>query len=162
MLELAISRDPVKPLEFIAPETFPVMIYRNLPAGYPSAAQDYIQDELDLTTHMLGPRRASIFLFEIGGNSMADAGIMTKDIIIVDRAITPLDGHIVVASIGGEFICKYYREYKGKRWLVPANKEFRPIPVTEEMDVSIFGVYTGLLRKTIERWRGDFPLPRVE
>lgn len=133
-----------------------------VPAGYPSAAQDYLQQELDITSYMLGPRRASVFLFRIGGHSMIDAGILHDDIIIVDRALEVLDGHIVVASIFGEFTCKYYREYKGAKWLVAANKDYKPTKITEEMEFTIFGRYDGLLRKNDGRWKEPFQIPVLE
>ena len=133
-----------------------------VPAGYPSPAQDYAEQELDITSYMIGPRRASVFLFRIGGHSMVEAGIMHDDIIIVDRALEVQDGHIVIASVMGEYICKYYRKFKGQVWLVPANPEFKPLLVTEEMEFAIFGRYDGLIRKTHPRSTKPFRIPTAE
>ena len=116
-------------------------------AGYPSAAQDYIEQDLDLNEFMLGPRRAFVFFFRIVGWSMRDAGIIDGDIIIVDRALDVQDGHIVVAAVDGQYTCKYYRKTKNGVWLEPANPEFKSIKVTTEQDFSIFGRYDGLIRK---------------
>ena len=134
----------------------------HVPAGYPSAAQDYMEDELNLNEYMLGPRRASVFFFRIGGNSMMEAGILNNDIIIVDRALEVLDGHIVVASVFGEFTCKYYRKNASGVWLAAANKDFKPVKVTEEMDFTIFGRYDGLVRKAESRTREPFKAPTIE
>ena len=134
----------------------------NVPAGYPSAAQDYMEQELDIADYMMGPRRASIFLFRIGGASMVDAGIMHGDVIVVDRALEPLDGHIVVACVSGEYTCKYYRLRNKQMWLVPANAEFKPLRVTEEMECTIFGVVDGVLRKTLPRSSKPFNVPVAE
>jgi DNA polymerase V len=139
----------------------PLPLYR-VPAGYPSAAQDYMEQELDITSYMIGPRRASVFLFRIGGHSMVEAGIMDGDIIIVDRSLEVQDGHIVVASVMGEYTCKYYRKVNGKVLLVPANPEFKPLLVTEEMEFSIFGRYDGLIRKTHPRSTKTLRLPTLE
>ncbi len=139
-------------------EPFPRPLYQ-MSAGYPSAAQDYLEKELDLNSYMLGPRRASVFFFKIGGHSMKDAGILHDDIIIVDRALEVQDGHIVVASIFGEFTCKYYRKNKNGVWLVPANPEYKPIKVTEEMEFTVFGRYDGLIRKNDGRTREPFYIP---
>ncbi len=133
-----------------------------VPAGYPSPAQDYAEQELDLNNYMLGQRRASVFFFRIGGHSMKEAGILHDDIIIVDRALEVLDGHIVVASIYGEYTCKYYRKNKSGVWLVPANSEYKPIKVTEEMELTIFGRYDGLVRKAESRTTEPFKTPTIE
>ena len=139
----------------------PLPLYR-VPAGYPSAAQDYMEQELDITNYMIGPRRASVFLFRIGGHSMIEAGIMDGDIIIVDRALEVQDGHIVVASVMGEYTCKYYRKVNGQVLLAPANPEFKPLLVTEEMEFTIFGRYDGLIRKTHPRSTKALRLPATE
>jgi DNA polymerase V len=133
-----------------------------VPAGYstwPSAAQDYLQEELDINEYLIGPRKASVFLFRITGNSMKDAGILQDDIIVVDRSLDVQDGHICVASIFGEFTCKYYRKNADGVWLVPANSEFKPIKITEEMEFTVFGRYDGLVRKSNVRNREPFSFP---
>ena len=121
-----------------------------------------MEQELDITNYMLGPRRASVFLFRIGGNSMRDAGILDGDIVIVDRALEARNGDIVVASINGEYTCKYYRLLSGEVWLVAANPEFGPIKVTEEMGLEIFGRYDGLLRKEHPRNTKPFRTTNLE
>ena len=153
--------DAVAPVLFKIPDHLVVPLY-SVPAGYPSPAQDYLEEELDITSYMLGPKRASVFLFRIGGHSMKDAGILHDDIIIVDRALDANDGHIVVASLFGEFTCKYYREKKGVKYLVPANKDYKPIRITEDMEFTIFGRYDGLIRKDSGRWQEPFTTPIVE
>lgn len=131
-------------------------------AGYPSAAQDYMEQELDIVDYLMGQRRTSIFLFRLQGDSMKDAGILHNDVIVVDRAIEPLDGHIVVASVSGEFTCKYYRKNKGGVWLAAANPDFKPIKVTEEMDFTIFGVVESVMRNHLPRGTKPFKPPIVE
>lgn len=139
-------------------QPFPLPLYQ-MSAGYPSPAQDYLEQELDLNSYMIGPRRASVFLFRITGSSMKEAGILQDDIIIVDRALTPKDGDIIVASVFGEFTCKYYRKNKDGVFLVPANSEYKPIKVTEEMEFTVFGCYDGLIRKNKGRTREPFSIP---
>lgn len=133
-----------------------------LAAGYstwPSAAQDYLQEELDINEYLMGARKASVFLFRITGDSMKEAGILQDDIIIVDRALEVRDGDIVVASIFGEFTCKYYRKKNDGVWLVPANNSYQPKKVTEEMEFTVFGRYHGLIRKNDGRTREPFSIP---
>ena len=163
MLELPINApfDRTTPVCLLPSKPLALPVY-SVPAGYPSPAQDYLQEELDITSYMLGPRRASVFLFRIGGHSMKDAGILHGDIIIVDRALDAHDGHIVVASLFGEFTCKYYREKKGIKYLVPANRYYKPMRITEEMEFTIFGRYDGLIRKDSGRWQEPFTTPIME
>jgi len=139
-------------------EPAPRPLYQ-MSAGYPSPAQDYLEKELDLNSYMLGPRRASVFFFRITGHSMKDAGILQDDIIIVDRALEVKDGHIIVASVYGEFTCKYYRKKEDGVWLVPANSDYKPMKVTEEMEFTVFGRYDGLIRKNDGRTREPFSIP---
>ncbi len=148
----------LKVAPFSAPSPRPLY---QVPAGYPSAAQDYLEAELDLNEYMLGHRRASVFFFRINGHSMKDAGIMHDDIIIVDRSLEVLDGHIVVASVFGEFTCKYYRKNSKGVWLTAANPDYTPIKVTEEMEFTIFGRYDGLIRKSEVRSREPFKAPAI-
>jgi DNA polymerase V len=142
-------------------QPFALPIYP-MAAGYstwPSASQDYLQEELDINEYLMGPRKASIFLFRITGNSMKDAGILQDDIIIVDRALEVQDGHIIVGSIYGEFTCKYYRKNADGAWLVPANSEYKPKKITDEMEFTVFGRYDGLIRKNSGRTREPFSIP---
>ena len=104
----------------------------------------------------------TLFALTVVGDSMIEAGIMDGDIIIVDRALEVQDGHIVVASVMGEYTCKYYRKVNGQVLLVPANPEFKPLLVTEEMEFTIFGRYDGLIRKTHPRSTKALRLPATE
>jgi DNA polymerase V len=130
-------------------------------AGYPSAAQDYLEQELDINEFMLGSRRASIFLFRIVGMSMRDAGIVSSDIIIVDRALEAQDGDIVVAELDGNYTCKYLRKTKRGIWLEPANPDFKPIKIDGEQELKIFGVMDGLIRKGKNRNSKQFITPAI-
>lgn len=163
MHQLVVNNQPDKatllrpaPFKLCALPVFP------LSAGYstwPSAAQDYLQEELDIEEYLIGPCKASIFLFRITGHSMKGAGILQDDIIIVDRALEVQDGHIVVASIFGEFTCKYYRKNAEGTFLVPDNPDFQPKKITPEMEFTVFGRYDGLIRKNSGRNREPFSIP---
>ena len=164
MYKLAVNNAPLDGAIPLAPNyssTIKLPLF-NVRAGYPSAAQDYMEQELDIVDYLMGQRRASIFLFRLQGDSMKDAGILHNDIIIVDKAIEPLDGHIVIASVNGEFTCKYYRKNKSGTWLVAANPDFKPMKITEYMDFTIFGVMESSMRNTVPRATKPFKVPSVE
>nr|WP_264318828.1 translesion error-prone DNA polymerase V autoproteolytic subunit [Acidithiobacillus sulfurivorans] len=74
----------------------------HIAAGFPSPADDYVENQIDLNAHLVQHKEAT-FILRVSGWSMRDVGIFDGDEIIVDRAITPSDGKIVVAAINGEF-----------------------------------------------------------
>jgi len=87
----------------IDPETraeFPLVLH-NAPAGFPSPADDYIENTLDLNEYLIDNPVAT-FMMRVSGNSMLGAGINDKDVIIVDRSKEALPGKIVVAVLDGE------------------------------------------------------------
>ena len=123
----------------------PVMSHR-VPAGFPSPADDYVQDRVDLNEHLILHREAS-FILRVSGWSMVGSGIFDGDEIIVDRAIEPQDGHVVVAVIDGELTVKRLRKSKGKIRLAAENPEYPDIEFAEGEELLIWGVVTRVLHK---------------
>lgn len=112
-----------------------------VPAGFPSPADDYIEQKLDLNQHLIKHPAATYFV-RVVGDSMVEAGIRSKDILIVDRALEAKDKNVVVAAINGELTVKRFRILDGKIFLVPENKNYAPISVSEESNLEIWGVVT--------------------
>src|SRR5438094_414502 len=77
----------------------------SIAAGFPSPAEDHAVKRIDLNEVLIRHENAT-FLMRVSGPSMRDAGIDDKDVVLVDRAITPAHGHIVVAVVDGEFTVK--------------------------------------------------------
>ena len=115
-------------------------------AGFPSPADDYVEDKLDLNQLLIHNKPAT-YLVRVSGQSMQGAMIADGDLLVVDASIKPTDGKIVVASVDGEFTVKRFMIQKGKAWLQPENPEFSPIPINTDDDFSIFGVVTGVVRQ---------------
>ena len=116
-----------------------------VPAGFPSPSQDYQTSEIDLNKH-LGLRKTSCYLMRVTGHSMTLAGICDGDEIIVDRAIRPRDGHIVVAVIDGELTVKRLRiAPDGGVFLTPEHPDYPVIEIPELSDFTIWGVVTRCL-----------------
>jgi len=84
---------------------------------------------------------------------MKDAGILEGDLLIVDRAIEPLNNHIVIASINDEQTVKRLRVKKGAVYLETENSSYKPIEVTGEMDFRTPGVVIYVIRCAIHRHR---------
>lgn len=75
-------------------------------AGFPSPADDYRHDTLDFNKDYIRHPEAS-FYGDVEGDSMKDAGIFDGDRVIIDRAVEPHNGSIVVAFWNGEFTMKW-------------------------------------------------------
>ena len=75
-------------------------------AGFPSPADDFVVERLDIMQLLVKHPQATYF-WRVRGDSMQDAGIEDGSIIVVDRAVRPKHGCIVVALIDGECTVKY-------------------------------------------------------
>jgi DNA polymerase V len=117
------------------------LILTRVPAGFPSPAQDYLEESLDIGRYLV-KRPATTFFMRVEGDSMINAGIHPGDLLVIDRAVTAYDKSIVVARIGEDFCVKELRFIKGKCWLCSANPEYQPIEITEGDDAEIWGVVT--------------------
>ena len=119
--------------------------YSKVSAGFPSPAQDYVEQTLDLNELCI-KRPAATFFVRVDGDSMIDAGIFSNDILIVDRSVKPAHGDVVVAQVNGEFTVKELC-LRPTLMLVPRNKSFEPISFADDSELQIFGVVTNVLRQ---------------
>jgi DNA polymerase V len=122
------------------------LIGMKIPAGFPSPAQEYIEDTLDLNEYLV-PHPASTYFVRVEGESMINSGIYPDDIIIVDRSLEPSNNRIVIASLNGELTVKRLKIKNGKYHLVPDNKDYPPLIIEEWMDMTIWGVATYVIHK---------------
>lgn len=67
-------------------------------AGFPSPAQDYVEQTLDLNELCI-KHPAATFFVKVQGDSMIEAGIFSGDILVVDRSLQPAHGDTVVAAV---------------------------------------------------------------
>lgn len=112
-------------------------------AGFPSPAQDYMSEEIDLN-RLLIPHPEATFFVRISGDSMMDAGILDGDLAVVDKSLDASDGDFVIAFVDGDFTIKQFRlDTSGNSgWLVPWNKRYPRIEVKSGEDFRIWGVVT--------------------
>jgi len=113
-------------------------------AGFPSPADDYLEDKLDLNEYLI-KRPAATFFVRVAGDSMINAGIHNDDIIIVDRSIKPRHGKIVVVALDGQMTVKRLYRRDKKVVLLPENKLFKPIEILDSMEMVIWGVATSVI-----------------
>ena len=113
-------------------------------AGFPSPADDYIENSLDLNKHLI-KHPAATFFVRVKGDSMIDAGIHSGDILIVDRSLDATDKKVVIAVVDGEFTVKRVRIIDKKIYLLPENSDFSSTEIIESMDFTIWGVVTNVI-----------------
>jgi DNA polymerase V len=121
------------------------IIETRVPAGFPSPAQDYLEDEIDLSGYLIR-NPAATYVMRVQGYSMQGAGIMDGDLVIIDKSQDATNGKIVIACQGGDFTIKRLRrDSKGAWWLCPENPEFKPTRCAD--DCEIWGVVVGCVRR---------------
>ena len=119
-------------------------------AGFPSPAADYSHETLDFNRDYIKHPEAS-FYGDVSGDSMKDAGIFDGDRVIIDRAVEPHDGSIVLAWMGSEgFTMKYLdltHKDEGYIELRPANPKYPVFRIDNPAEFEIWGVVVHLIRK---------------
>ena len=115
-------------------------------AGFPSPADDYIEDRIDLNRELIR-NPSSTFFGRVNGDSMINAGIGDGDLIVIDKSIEPKDGSIVVCVIDGEFTVKRFRKINGEIFLMPENEKYKAIKITDENDFRVWGIVTYTIKK---------------
>ena len=116
-------------------------------AGFPSPATDYMENKLDLNEYLI-KHPAATFIVKAKGPSMSDAGILSGDLLIVDRSITPKSNDIVIASIFGDLTVKKLQKKENSLFLLSANSDYPSIQVKEEMECFIWGVVTYIIHES--------------
>ncbi|PVY43169.1 LexA family protein [Pontibacter virosus] len=119
-------------------------------AGFPSPSDDYLEDKIDLGKYLI-QNPTSTFMMRVKGSSMVDANIHDGDILVIDKSLKASDGMPVVCFLDGEFTVKTFKKIGNKAYLMPANPAYKPIEVTEEMDMRVWGVVVWILHKPVRQ-----------
>ena len=138
MQVVRLSRHAVEAAAFHAP-----LFISQVPAGFPSPADDYMDKQLDLNEHFI-KHPAATFYCRVSGQSMTGAGIFDGDLLIVDRAVNPVHGDVVLAALNGELTCKILDMHN--RRLLSANEGYPPLPIEEDADFQVEGVVINSIR----------------
>ena len=113
-------------------------------AGFPSPAQDYFDGRIDLNAHLIKDI-TSTFVVRVTGDSMERAGISDGDELIVNRALEPKDGSVVIAVLDGELTVKRLRLTATGVVLQAENPKYPDIRVPALSELIIWGVATRCL-----------------
>ncbi|MDQ5949304.1 MAG: repressor LexA [Patescibacteria group bacterium] len=128
----------------------PVRIIGEIPllgiveAGFPTTADEDTSQTLSLDQYLI-KNRESTYLLEVKGDSMIDEGIREGDLVVAERRGDPKDGDIVIAEVDGGWTMKYYKKKNNKIYLLPANRNYRPIYPQYELKVA--AIVRGVIRK---------------
>jgi len=112
-------------------------------AGFPSPADDFIEAPLDLNEHLIKHPSAT-FYARAQGDSMTGLGIFSGDLLVVDRAVQPQHGDVVIAAIDGELTCKI-RDLR-EQMLRSGNVKFPFIKLHDDVDMVVEGVVIHSIR----------------
>jgi len=111
-------------------------------AGFPSPATDYIEDDVDLNSHLI-KNIPSTFLIRVQGKSMNNVGIHDGDLLVVDRSLDPKNFSTVIVNINEELVVKSFLREKNETFLTSGSKKSQDkINLTENSEISIWGVVT--------------------
>lgn len=148
-----IRRDPTKPraIEVLEPEdsiqkqpVVHVPLIGKVTAGSPITAIENVEEYFPLPD-TYGASEDQLFMLEVMGESMIEAGIHDKDYVIVKQTATADNGDIVVAMTeDNEATVKRFFKEKDHFRLQPENSSMEPILVDQ---VSILGKVVGLYRQ---------------
>ena len=111
-------------------------------AGFPSPATDYVEDDIDLNTHLI-KNIPSTFLIRAQGKSMNNVGIYDGDLLVVDRSLDPKNFSTVIVNINEELVVKSFLKEKDQSFLTSGSKKLKDkINLTENPETFIWGVVT--------------------
>ena len=129
-------------------KTYALPLYASrVSAGYPMPADDTIDRTIYLDRYLI-KHPSSTFVVIASGDSMLNAGIQSGDWLVVDKEVTPTHGRIVVAAVDGELTVNRLSINDEGMQLLPENPAYRPIPITPEQHVVLWGVVILVIAKS--------------
>jgi len=117
--------------------------------GFASPAGDNIEGTIDLMSAALDLRQPSRYPVRVEGDALLGRSIRHGDILVVDSAVAPRAGVVVVASVGDELRVCELTQRAGEWWLRSSSPQASPVQVDDDTDVAIWAVATGLVRTDV-------------
>ena len=111
-------------------------------AGFPSPATDYVEDDIDLNSHLI-KNIPSTFLIRVQGRSMDNVEIHNGDLLVVDRSLDPKNFSTVIANVNEELVVKNFLRENNQNFLTSGSKKLKDkINLSENSEIFIWGVVT--------------------
>ena len=112
--------------------------------GFGSPSGDSGVTRLDLNDILVRHPQAT-FLMRIAGDAMRAVGIDAGDLVLVDRAIPPSHGHVVIAVVDGEFVCRQLGKQGRDIRLQATGAGCADILAEEGTELQVWGVVTQVI-----------------
>ena len=126
--------------------TIPFYLHK-VGAGFPSPATDYIEDDIDLNSHLITNAPAT-FIIRVQGKSMTNVGIYDGDLLIVDKSLNPKNFSTVIANVNEELVVKTLIKSKEANYLTSGSKNTSDrINLTDNPEIIIWGLVTYVIHK---------------
>lgn len=125
------------------------MVGQAVHAGFPSPADDFIEEMVDVNQVLIQNPTAT-FLWRVVGDCMVDVKIFPGDVVVVDRSLTPKHRSIVLAIIDSEPTLKRLNRRGGVMVLHNENAKLPTFTVAEGTEVSVWGVVTATIRQLVK------------
>ncbi|MFZ5524215.1 MAG: LexA family protein [Pseudomonadota bacterium] len=122
------------------------MLRGAVPAGFPSPADDYVEQRISLDEHLIRHRESTFFM-RVSGESMRGLGIFDGDLLVVDRALPAVHGRVVIAVLDGEFTVKQLLHTAEGQVLRAAHPDYPDTLIKPEQDFSVWGVVSWNVHK---------------
>lgn len=115
---------------------------QRVPAGFPSPAEEHIEDRISLSSYLNGHPGATFYV-QLEGDSLIDY----SDLLVVDRLLHVRSGDIVLANVNSEYTVKKLEITETGVRLLPGNKKYNPVEITEDLEFLVWGVVRGVARR---------------
>lgn len=125
-----------------------IPLYPAVSAGFPSPADDYLEEHLDVGSYLVQNPTATFFV-RVQGDSMIGASIHSGDILVVDRSLPAVHNSIVIAVLNGEFTVKRLYKQGNTLRLIPANTDYPPLTIGEGDQFQVWGVVAHVLHRPV-------------
>ena len=126
--------------------TIPFYLHK-VGAGFPSPATDYIEDDIDLNSHLITNAPAT-FIIRVQGKSMTNVGIYDGDLLIVDKSLNPKNFSTVIANVNEELVVKTLIKSQEANYLTSGSKNTSDkINLADNPEIIIWGVVTYVIHK---------------
>ena len=121
-------------------------VEEGISAGFPSPADDFKNKRISLDEELIKDVNTTYYA-RVSGESMIGAGLDNNDLLVIDKSIPAKDGKIAVCYVDGEFTVKRLKITKECVYLMPENDNYKPIKVTQDKQLHIWGIVTYVIKK---------------
>ncbi|GJD41927.1 LexA family transcriptional regulator [Methylobacterium bullatum] len=129
------------------------LLARPVAAGFPSPADDFIEEEIDLQ-RLLIVNRPATFLVRVAGDSMVGKSLFNDDLAIVDRSLEPQNGDVVMVDVDGERSFKVWQRQGHRVSLAFANPRYPAFNLSPSAVVEVWGVVSASINPRRRAQRG--------